>query len=155
MELGTATGSPPSTMAGKRLSVRSQAGLEAGIAAFAAVHLALALLMAAAPHVFYKALGPFGSYNAHYIRDVASFYGALAAAGATSLRREGWRTPVLAVLTIQYALHSANHLADIGGAHPVWTGYFDFATLAAATLLLARLLRWSLRADAARRLAPA
>jgi len=48
---------------------------------------------------------------------------------------------VLALVTIQFALHTVNHLFDADATHPVWTGWFDFATLAASTLLLAWLLR--------------
>ena len=57
-----------------------------------------------------------------------------------SLRRPSWRVPVLALTTVQYALHSLNHLIDIGSAHPAWAGYFDFFSLALATALLAWLL---------------
>ena len=49
--------------------------------------------------------------------------------------------PVLALTTIQYALHSVNHLIDIDKAHPAWNGYFDFFTLVGATVLLAWLWR--------------
>jgi uncharacterized membrane protein len=122
--------------------------LKAGIAAFALLHTALALTMAVAPHAFYRAIGPFGPYNAHYIRDTATFYAAFALAGAVSLARPSWRAPVLFALLVQYALHSVNHLVDIDHAHPAWTGYFDFATLAAATLLIAWLLREALRMQA-------
>lgn len=138
---------------GGRAAVRTAGALgplELGIGCFALLHVALALLMAAAPHAFFKAIGPFGAYNAHYIRDTATFYAAVGIGGALSLRRVSWRTPLLAVLLVQYALHSLNHLLDIGRAHPKWTGYFDFCSLAAATLLLAWLLRESLRADRAR-----
>jgi hypothetical protein len=115
--------------------------LEIGIGAFALLQLALALWMAAAPHSFYTALGPFDVYNGHYIRDVATFYGALGAGLAISLRRPSWRVPTLAITTVQYGLHSVNHLFDIANAHPQWTGYLDFFSLAAATLLLAWLTR--------------
>jgi hypothetical protein len=120
---------------------QSPGPLEVGIGAFAALQLALALLMATAPHSFYTAVGPFGAYNGHYIRDVATFYAALGAGLAISLRRPSWRVPALAMTTIQYGLHSVNHLFDIAKAHPQWTGYFDFFSLAAATLLLAWLTR--------------
>jgi hypothetical protein len=115
--------------------------LEVWIGAFAVLQLALAVWMAAAPHTFYTALGPFDVYNGHYIRDVASFYAALGAGLAISLRRPSWRVPALAITTIQYGLHSLNHLFDIANAHPQWTGYVDFFSLAAATLLLALLTR--------------
>jgi hypothetical protein len=120
---------------------RSPGSLEVGIGVFAVLQLALALLMAAAPHSFYTAVGPFDAYNGHYIRDVATFYGALGAGLAISLHRPSWRVPALAMTTIQYGLHSVNHLFDIAKASPQWTGYFDFFSLAAATLLLAWLTR--------------
>jgi hypothetical protein len=115
--------------------------LVVGIAVFAVLELALAVFMAASPHAFYTAIGPFGTFNAHYLRDVASFEGAIGIALVVSLRRPSWRAPVLALTTIQYALHSLNHLLDIGHSHPAWTGYFDFFSLAAATVVLAWLWR--------------
>ena len=48
---------------------------------------------------------------------------------------------MLAVSTLQYGLHSINHLVDIDIAHPHWTGFFDFFSLLLATLVLAWLLR--------------
>jgi hypothetical protein len=82
-----------------------------------------------------------GAFNPHYIRDVASFYGAIGIGLTIAVNRVSWRVPVLALTTIQYALHSVNHLIDIGSAHPAWNGYFDFFSLAAATMLLAWLWR--------------
>lgn len=128
---------------------RAPGTLEVGIALFAVLHLGLALVMAVSPHTFFKAIGPFGAYNAHYIRDLATFYAALGAGTAFSLARPRWRVPMLAITTLQYALHGVNHLLDIASAHPVWTGYFDFVSLAAATVLLGWLLRAAVRAQAA------
>jgi hypothetical protein len=122
--------------AGIETEPRSQA-LLAGLVAFAAYHLALACFMAFAPHAFYSDVGPFGALNVHYIRDTASFEGALAFGFLAATRRPAWRVPLLAVSTVQFALHSLNHLLDIGKAHPAWLGYFDFATLSCSTLLLA------------------
>ncbi len=116
-----------------------------GLVAFAAIQLGLALLMAISPHTFYTAVGPFGAFNGHYIRDVASFYGAIGIGLAIAVRRVSWRVPVLALTTIQYALHSVNHLIDIGKAHPAWNGYIDFFSLAAASVLLAWLWRAAAR----------
>jgi hypothetical protein len=114
--------------------------LLAGLWVFAAYHLALGLFMAVAPHAFYKAVGPFGAYNDHYIRDTSTFTLALGAGFMVAIRRASWRVPVLGITTVQFALHSVNHLLDIGRAHPAWTGYFDFFSLLAATALLAWLL---------------
>ncbi|HEX4838069.1 MAG TPA: hypothetical protein VFV03_06050 [Solirubrobacteraceae bacterium] len=115
-----------------------------GIGAFAAYHLALALLMAAAPHTFYAQIGPFGARNDHYIRDVATYNAALGVALLVALRHSSWRVPVLALTTLQFVLHSINHLVDINATHPAWNGYFDFFSLAVTTLLLAWLLRIAL-----------
>lgn len=112
-----------------------------GLVTFAVIQLGLALFMALSPHGFYTAVGPFGAFNGHYIRDVASFYGAIGVGLLVAVGRASWRVPVLALTCIQYALHSVNHLIDIDRAHPAWTGYFDFFALAAATVLLARLWR--------------
>ena len=120
--------------------------VEVGIGAFGVYHLVLALIMAAAPHEFYTQIGPFGPQNDHYIRDTATFNAALGFGFLVALRRPAWRIPVLAITTVQFALHSINHLVDIDRAHPAWTGYFDFFSLATATVLLAFLLR-AARAD--------
>lgn len=123
------------------LPTPAPSGVTVGIGVFAAVQLGLALLMAASPHEFYTAVGPFGAYNGHYIRDLATFYAATGVGLLVAIRRASWRVPMLALMTIQYALHSVNHLLDIGRAHPAWNGYFDFGSLAAATVLLAWLWR--------------
>jgi hypothetical protein len=116
-----------------------------GLIALAVIQIGLALFMAVSPHAFYTAVGPFGAFNGHYICDVASFYGAIGIGLAIAVSRASWRVPVLALTTIQYALHSVNHLIDIGKAHPAWNGYCDFFSLVAATVLLARLWRVAAR----------
>jgi hypothetical protein len=112
--------------------------------AFAAYHLALALLMAVAPHAFFTDIGPFGARNDHYIRDVATYNAALGVGFLIAFGKPGWRVPMLAITAVQFALHTINHLVDIGNAHPSWNGYFDFFSLAIATVLLVWLLRLAL-----------
>jgi hypothetical protein len=136
-----------------RVALRAEAPpgtLAVGIAAFAFVELLLAVFMAVSPHAFYTAIGPFGAFNAHYLRDVASFEAAMGVALLVAVLRPSWRVPVLALTTVQFALHSVNHLLDIGNAHPRWTGYFDFFSLAAATVALAFLWRAASREHANR-----
>ena len=123
--------------------------LRVSLVAFAALNIALALFMAAAPHAFYRAIGPFGISNPHYVRDVATFYGAVGIVMAMSVSRPSWRAPVLAISTIQFALHSLNHLVDIARAHPAWAGYADFFSLLAGTAILAWLWRIAALADRA------
>ena len=112
-----------------------------GIAAFAALELGLALFTAISAHAFYTAIGPFGPFNAHDLRDVASFEGAIGIAFLLAIQRPSWRVPVLALATFQFALHSLNPLLDIGRAHPASIGYFDFFSLFVATVVLAWLWR--------------
>jgi hypothetical protein len=128
-----------------RQSVRPASTVRAGLIAFAAYHFAIAALMIFAPHTFFTDVGPFGVQNNHYLRDTASFELAFGIALLLAYRRVSWRTPILCCVTLQFALHSINHLADIGAAHPYWLGPFDVATLTLATLALAWLTRESTR----------
>jgi hypothetical protein len=127
----------------ERAAIREDA-LTAGIAVFAVYHLALAAFMAAFPHSFFDNVGPFGVRNDHYIRDTATFSAAIGTGLALALRNPSWRVPMLAITVVQFLLHSINHLVDIDKAHPSWNGYFDFGSLAAATILLGWLLRVAL-----------
>jgi hypothetical protein len=123
-----------------RAALRGDA-VTAGVALLGIYSVALAVFMAVAPETFYANVGPFGARNDHYIRDTATFSAAIGVGLLIALRRPSWRVPMLAVSTVQFALHSINHLLDIDKAHPAWNGYFDFFSLAAATILLAWLLR--------------
>ena len=116
-----------------------------GLIAFAAYCFVVAALMVLAPHFFFADMGPFGVQNNHYLRDTATFYAAFAVALAVASARPRWRTPVLCCVTLQFALHALNHLADIGAAHPYWLGPADFVSLALATGALAWLARESMR----------
>ncbi len=124
---------------------RPATALAAGIALFAVYHLGLAALMAFDPHYFFAKIGPFGIRNDHYIRDLATYNAAVGAGLLVAVRRRSWRVPLLAVVTLQFALHSLNHLIDIDAAHPNWNGYFDFFSLAIATVVLAWLWRLAAR----------
>lgn len=122
-----------------------------GLLVFGAYYLALGFWQAVAPGPFYDAVGPFGSRNDHYTRDVATWSLALGAALLLAGRRPSWRVPVLAVATLQSALHAVNHLIDIGDADPGWVGPFDFAALAVVTGVLAWLLASAARERGAAR----
>ena len=125
--------------------------LPAGVAALAATQLALGLWMAVSPRSFFDAIGPFGAYNDHYVRDVATWYLAFGAALAVAVRRPSWRAPLLGLAVLQYGLHTVNHLVDIGDADPGWVGVFDAVTLGLTTVLLAGLFRGALEQEGAGR----
>lgn len=116
-----------------------------GVIALAVYNLAIAATMIFLPHTFFTSIGPFGAQNDHYLRDTATFNLAFGVALLIAYRRPSWRTPILACVTLQFALHTINHLTDIGAAHPYWIGPFDFASLALATAALIWLTRESTR----------
>ncbi len=126
---------------------RRERGMLFGLSVLAVYHIALAIFMAAGAHAFYKRVGPFDAYNPHYIRDIATYSAAIGVGLAVAVVRPGWRVPVLAVTAVQFALHTINHLVDIGDAHPHWNGYFDFFSLLAATLLIVWMLRAAVAAE--------
>ena len=76
-----------------------------------------------------------------HIRDAATFQLVIGIAAWLALARRNWRAPVLAILGLQFAFHSVNHLVDIGEASPHWIGVVDFALLAATAVMLARAWR--------------
>ena len=102
--------------------------------------LGLGVWMAAAPRSFFDAIGGFGAFNEHYLRDVSTFYLALGVALVVAWRRPAWRVPVLWIAVLQYAFHVVNHVVDVGDAEPGWVGPFDVISLAAGAVAFALLL---------------
>ncbi len=115
--------------------------MRALLALFAVGQLVLGALLWLAPGFFYDEIGPYGARNDHYMGDLATWYLALGAVALVALARESWRIPVLALAFIQYALHSVNHLVDVGEADPEWLGPANLVSLVLATLLLGWMLR--------------
>jgi heme/copper-type cytochrome/quinol oxidase subunit 4 len=115
--------------------------MKALLTLFAVVQLVLGLLLWLAPGFFFDEIGPYGTRNDHYMGDVATWYLALGAVALVAVQHASWRVPVLALAFVQYALHSLNHLIDIGEAEPSWLGPFNFASLLLTTILLAWMLR--------------
>lgn len=112
----------------------------------AGVQLLLGAFLAIAPETFEDTIAPYGGgADSHFLRDIATFYLAVGAALLLAIRRRSWRVPVLFVVALQYAVHTVNHLIDIGDTDPSWLGPFNFVSL----LLLTVLTGWVL-AGAAR-----
>lgn len=108
---------------------------------YGAVQLFLGAWMVAAPGSFFTQVGPFGTRNDHYLRDVASWSLALGALAFLAASRPAWRLPVLALAALQSALHAVNHLIDVGQADPSWIGVADAVSLGLLTVLLVVLVR--------------
>jgi len=115
--------------------------LRPALLALAAVNLVTGLAMALAPRAFFDEIAPFGAYNDHYIRDLATWTLAIAAAYALAAERPAGRGPVLAVGVVQGALHVANHVIDIGDTDPSWAGPVNVVVLGVYLAVLVWLLR--------------
>jgi hypothetical protein len=102
----------------------------------AVYHLILGAFMFFAPGAFYDSLGKFGVKNVHYVKDVATFYVALGVVLYMSMRIRSWRVPLLFFTTLEYALHTINHLLDVGKAATDARGWFAVFSLALLTLIL-------------------
>jgi hypothetical protein len=97
--------------------------------------------MALAPASFHAAVAPFGVRNEHLLRDLSTVSLALGAAVLVAATRPTWRVPVVAITLLQFALHTLNHLLDIGQADPGWLGPASAVALGLATVALALTLR--------------
>jgi hypothetical protein len=118
--------------------------MRALLTVFAAVQVLLGAGLWLTPGFFHDEIGPYGTRNDHYMGDLATWYLALGAAAFVAVRRTSWRVPVLAVAFLQYALHSVNHLIDVGEADPGWLGPANLVSIVLGTLLLG----WMLRTEA-------
>src|SRR5687767_11178711 len=122
--------------------------MRALLTVFAAIQVLTGALLGLTPGFFHDEVGPYGVRNDHYLGDLATWYLALGAAMFVAVRRPGWRVPVLAVAFLQYALHSVNHLIDVGEADPGWLGPANLVSIVLATLLLGWMLRTETQATA-------
>ena len=121
-----------------------------GLAAFALINLLTGAFAAIDPEGFYDALGPFGPYNDHYIRDAAAaMQGSLGVAMAIAVFRRSWRVGVLGYAVLHFTFHSINHLVDIGDADPESVGVLDFVTLSIGALTLGWLFVRAVREERA------
>ena len=121
-----------------------------GLAAFAIINVLTGLFAAVDPEGFYDAVGPFGPYNDHYIRDAAAaMQGSLGVAMAIAVFRSSWRVGVLGYALLQFAFHAVNHLVDIGDADPESVGVVDFVALTIGALTLGWLFARAVREERA------
>jgi hypothetical protein len=103
---------------------------------FALGQLVLGALLWLTPGFFFDEIGPYGMRNDHYMGDLATWYLALGGVALVAVRNPSWRLPVLVLAFIQYALHSFNHLLDVGEADPEWLGPANLASLVLTCVLL-------------------
>ena len=112
-----------------------------------ALHLAAGAFMFLSPRGFYDRVGTFPPFNAHYLRDLATWYLAFGVALLLAARRPAWRVPLLALAVLQYALHVVNHVIDISDPEPAWKGPATVIALAVIGVALALLGRRASEAE--------
>jgi Predicted membrane protein (DUF2306) len=125
----------------RRLPASSEARLRRLLLALGAVQLGLGGWMALTPASFFASVAPFGVRNEHLLRDLSTTSLALGVAAMLAAARPNWRVPVLAITLLQFALHTLNHLLDLGHAEPGWLGPANALALGLATIALALTLR--------------
>jgi hypothetical protein len=111
--------------------------MKALLVVFAVAQIVLGALLWLTPGFFHDEIGPYGARNDHYMGDLATWYLALGGVALASVRHVSWRLPVLVLAFAQYALHSVNHLIDVGEADPEWLGPANLVSLVLTCVLLA------------------
>jgi UPF0716 family protein affecting phage T7 exclusion len=111
-------------------------GMRALLIVFAVGQLVLGGLLWLTPGFFHDEIGPYGARNDHYMGDLATWYLALGGVALAAVGRASWRLPVLVLAFAQYALHSVNHLIDVGEADPSWLGPANLVALVLTAVLL-------------------
>jgi len=133
--------------------VLTEPTLRMTIGALGVFHMLEGIYMMLAPGSFYSRIGTYGLENTHYVADVGSFVLAFGVGLLLAAGRPTWRTPVLAVGAIWYALHALNHLVDIGDARSTARGVIDTLLLTLGAILLAWLANVAQRERRPERLA--
>jgi hypothetical protein len=77
-----------------------------------------ALWIVIAPHSFFDHVGPFGTYNSHYLGDAAAFQAGIGLPLIAAARFENLRAGALAIALASVAVHAVNHWIDVNDAHP-------------------------------------
>ena len=130
-------------------SRRAERGVPLGIALLALVQLVTAVWIVLAPHAFFDDIGPFGTYNSHYIGDAAAFQAGLGLALAAGLVMPAVRAGALAATLASTGLHALNHWIDVDHAHPGSSaGVGDAVALTILFMLTAWLTRAAVRTRA-------
>jgi len=76
-----------------------------------------ALWIVIAPHSFFAHVGPFGSYNSHYLGDAAAFQAGIAVPLIAAAWFEPLRAGALTIALAAVSFHAINHWIDVHGAN--------------------------------------
>lgn len=118
----------------------SEETMRLGLASIGLTQIAIGVWFAIDPDSFVDTLADFGPADSHFLRDIATFQLGVGIALLAAVGRPAWRVPVLFAALAQSALHTINHLIDIGETDPGWQGPFNFVSLLVLTIALAGLM---------------
>jgi hypothetical protein len=103
--------------------------LRQGIVVLGVTQLAIGVWLLVSPDSFVDTLADFGPADSHFLRDIGTFQAGLGIALIVAAGRPRWRIPMLFAALAQTALHTINHLFDIGATDPGWQGPVNFISL--------------------------
>jgi hypothetical protein len=103
------------------------------------------------PDSFIDAIAPFGPADDHFLRDLGTFQAGTGIALLAAAGRPAWRAPILFAAFVASALHTVNHLFDIGETDPGWLGPANFIALVGLTATYLYLMRVAATAEHPRR----
>jgi hypothetical protein len=103
------------------------------------------LLAFFAPSAFYDLIASYEPENDHFVRDLGSWQIGLGLLALLAANRPAIHVPALAVLAVQFTLHTVSHVIDVGAAEAAWQGPFALATQALGAVVLTALLIKELR----------
>lgn len=103
--------------------------------------LLIGVWLAVGPDSFVDEIAAFGPAEHHFLRDIATFQAGIGIALLAAVGRPAWRVPILFAALAQSALHTVNHLFDIGGTDPGWQGPVNFVSLLLLTGAYAYLMQ--------------
>lgn len=103
--------------------------------------LAIGAWLVIDPGSFVDAIAPFGPADQHFLRDLGTFQAGIGIALLAAAGRPAWRVPILFAALAGSALHTVNHLFDIGETDPGWLGPVNFVALVGLTATYAYLMR--------------
>ena len=125
-------------MPGPRLS---ESHMRQALLLLGLTQLAIGVWLLVDPNSFVDTVADFGPADHHFLRDIGTFQAGIGIALLVAAGRPSWRVPVLFAAFVQSALHTVNHLFDIGGTDPGWQGPFNFVSLLLLTLTFAYLMQ--------------
>lgn len=110
-----------------------------GLIAAGALQLVTGVVAFLAPGAFYTAAAAYPPENHHFLRDIGTWNIGLGLVALLAQSRPSWHRPILAVVALQFALHTVSHVIDVGATDPESQSWLALVTFGLGTVVLAAL----------------